>query len=183
MELDDLISTDADKVDRKREELRQRLLSGGSPSLVESARGEYGVEVIDIRLRRSNHPAAVREAIFDRIRAERNRKVTEYQSEGELLAADIESASKREVAEMEAAAKAEAIRLRGQADAEAERILGEASSKDPQFYAFLKKLEEYQRILGDGKTTLLLSTGRELFDLLMKPPPLPKDEGRRRKDE
>jgi membrane protease subunit HflC len=172
MELDDLISTDSDKVDRKREELRQRLLTGGSPSLVESARQEYGVEVIDIRLRRTNHPAAVREAIFERIRAERNRKVVEYESEGKRLADDIQSASEREVAEMKAAAQAEAIRLRGQADAAAERILGEAQSKDPQFYAFLKKLEEYQRIFGDGKTTLLLSSHREPFDLLMSPPPV-----------
>lgn len=170
MELDDLISTDPVKVDRERERLRQRLL-GGSPSLVESARNDYGIEVVDIRLRRSNHPAAVREAIFERIRAERNRKVAEYRSEGERLAADIKSASEREVSEMKATAQAEAIRLRGQADAEAERILSEAQGKDPQFYAFLKKLEEYQRILADGKTTLLLSTERELFDLLTTPPP------------
>jgi membrane protease subunit HflC len=151
---------------------------GGEPNLVKAARQEYGIEVVDIRLRRTNHPAAVREAIFERIRAERNVKVAEYQSEGERLAADIQSDSELEVAKKKAEAQAEAIRLRGQADAEAESILSEAQRKDPQFYAFLKKLEEYQRILGDGKTTLLLSTHREMFDLLTTPPPLAGQSGK-----
>jgi membrane protease subunit HflC len=170
MELDDLISTDASKVDQSRERLRQRLLGGGSPPLRESARESYGIEVVDVRLRRTNHPVAVREAIFDRIRSERAKKVAEYQSEGERLAAEIRSASEREVQEMKADAEARAIELRGQADAEADRIRNDAHRADPQFYAFLKKLEDYQRMLGDGKTMLLLSTHRELFDLLYDPP-------------
>jgi membrane protease subunit HflC len=175
MELSDLISTDPDKVDRERERLRQRLLTRGSPSLVEAARGDYGVEVVDVRLRRSNHPAAVRDAIFERIRSERSKKVADYQSEGERLAADIRSASEREVSRMKAEAEGHAIRLRGQADAEADRIRNEAQVKDPQFYAFLKKLEDYQRILGDNKSTLLLSTHRGLFDTLFDPPAPAKD--------
>ncbi len=121
-------------------------------------------------MRRSNHPVAVREAIFDRIRSERAKKAAEYQSEGERLAADIRSGSEREVAEMKSNAEARAIELRGQADADADRIRNEAQRADPAFYAFLKKLEDYQRILGDGKTMLLLSTHRELFDLLYDPP-------------
>jgi membrane protease subunit HflC len=170
MELDDLISTDASKVDRSREHLRQRLLEGGSPPLRTSALESYGIEVVDVRLRRSNHPVAVREAIFDRIRSERAKKVAEYQSEGERLAAEIRSAGEREVQEMKADAEARAIELRGKADAEADRIRNDAHRADPRFYAFLKKLEDYQRMLGDGKTTLLLSTHRELFDLLYDPP-------------
>jgi membrane protease subunit HflC len=170
MELDKLISTDPNKVDRTREQLRQRLLDGGSPALRTTARDDYGIEVVDIRLRRSNHPIAVREAIFDRIRSERAKKAAEYQSEGERLAAEIRSASDREIAEMKSNAEARAIELRGQADADADRIRHDAYRADPAFYAFLKKLEDYQRILGDGKTTLLLSTHRELFDLLYDPP-------------
>jgi membrane protease subunit HflC len=170
MELDDLISTDPEKVDRMRELLRKRLLDGGSPALRTTAHDSYGIDVVDIRLRRSNHPVAVREAIFDRIRSERAKKAADYQSEGERLAADIRSASEREVAEMKSNAEAKAIELRGQADAEADRIRNEAQRADPAFYAFLKKLEDYQRILGDGKTMLLLSTHRELFDLLYDPP-------------
>src|SRR4051812_5326722 len=75
MELDDLISTEPGKVDRERERLRQQLLNGSG--LVATARKKYGIDVVDIRLRRSNHPAAVRQAIFDRIISERNKKVAD----------------------------------------------------------------------------------------------------------
>jgi membrane protease subunit HflC len=172
MELDDLISTAPDKVDTQRRQLRDRLINGsaGGTSLRDTARTDYGIEVVDIRVRRLNHPAAVREAIFDRIRSERQKKAAEYQSEGERLAADIRSAADRRVKEIKAEADAEALRLRGQADAAADRIRNEAARQDPQFYAFLKRLEEYQRMLGDGKSVLLLSTHRELFDQLFHPP-------------
>ncbi len=170
MELDDLISSDSSRVDRQRERLRQRLLDGGSPSLRQTAKEDYGIEVVDVRLRRSNHPPAVREAIFERIRSERNKKAAEYLSEGEKLAADIRSTAEREAAKLKADAEARAVELRGEADAEADRIRNAAQQADPRFYAFLKKLEDYQKVLGDGKTTLLLSTHRELFDLLFDPP-------------
>jgi modulator of FtsH protease HflC len=173
MELDDLIAVGPGKVDRQRERLRERLLEGsdaGGRSLREVAREDYGIEVVDLRLRRLNHPAAVQQAIFERIRSEREKKAADYISEGQRLAEDIRSASDRRVSEMRAQAEAEAIRLRGLADAEADKIRNEAQSKDPQFYAFLKKLEEYQRMLGDNKSVLLLSTHRELFDVLFNPP-------------
>ena len=168
MELEDLISVDTSsdggrRVDAKRDELRQRLLK-------EMAGTDYGIEIVDIRLRRLNHPPAVRQAIFDRIISEREKKVADYRSQGEREAADIDSKSKYEVAKMSTEAEAESIRLRGQADATADRIRSDAALKDPQFYAFLKKLEEYQRILGDNKSVLLLSTHRELFDALFNPP-------------
>jgi membrane protease subunit HflC len=170
MELDDLVSVVPDKVKDKREALRKELLDGGATPLRESARRDYGIEVVDVRLRRTNHPAAVQQAIFARIVSERNKKVADYRSKGEQEAADIKSKSDRRVAELKSQADADAIRLRGQADAEADRIRNEAAAKDPQFYAFLRKLEEYQRILGDNKTMLLLSTHRELFDTLFQPP-------------
>lgn len=172
MELDDLINTDPQKVDAARERLRQRLLHGGASSqaLEALAESEYGIEVVDIRLRRSNHPKAVRDAIFDRIKSERSKKKAEYESEGEQVKQNIESEGKRRIDFLKAEAEAQSRRLKNVADVEAERILNEAHKKDPQFFTFLKKLEEYQRILGDNKTTLLLSTHRELFDLLFNPP-------------
>jgi membrane protease subunit HflC len=172
MELDDLINPDPQKVDAAREQLRQRLLHGGAgnQTLEALAESEYGIEVVDIRLRRSNHPPAVREAIFERIRSERSKKKAEYESEGEQVKQNIESEGKRRVEILKAEAEAKSRRLKNTADVEAERILNEAHKKDPQFFTFLKKLEEYQRILGDNKSTLLLSTHRELFDLLFNPP-------------
>jgi membrane protease subunit HflC len=170
MELDDLISTDDGRVDAKRDELRARLLDGGAQPLRQTAREQYGIEIVDIRLRRTNHPPAVRQAIFDRIQSEREKKSADYRSEGERRAMDIKSESDRKVSELRAEAEAEALRQRGLADAEADRIRSDAQRLDPQFYAFLKKLEDYQRILGDNKTLLLLSTHREIFDTLFQPP-------------
>jgi membrane protease subunit HflC len=172
LELDDLINTNPEKVDAAREQLRRRLLYGSAStaSLEKQAETEYGIEVVDIRLRRSNHPPAVREAIFERIKSERSKKRAEYESEGEQLKQNIESEGKRRVEVLKAEAEAKSRALKNAADVEAERILNEAHKKDPQFFTFLKKLEEYQRILGDTKSTLLLSTHRELFDLLFDPP-------------
>ena len=170
MELDELVSTEPNRVDDKREELRKRILEGGEQPLRETAREEYGIEIVDVRLRRTNHPPAVRQAIFDRIMSEREKKSADYRSQGEQQAADIKSDSDRKVAELRSEADAEAVRLRGQADADADRIRADAARQDPQFYTFLKKLEDYQRILGDNKSMLLLSTHRELFDALFNPP-------------
>jgi membrane protease subunit HflC len=172
MELDDLISTDPGKVDRERERLRERLLRGDGQGggLQDRALAEYGIEVVDVRLRRSNHPPAVREAIFERIRSERAKKAAEYQSEGAQKAEAVKSDAERKVRDLLAQARAEEQRVRGRADADADHVRNQAYLKDAEFYAFLKKLEEYQRILGDGKTMLLLSAHRELFDLLFGPP-------------
>src|SRR5262245_12061612 len=102
MELDDLISAEPGKVDRQREALRERLLHGGSDGadLRERARADYGIEIVDIRLRRSSYPPAVRDAIFQRIRSERNKKVADYESDGKKQAADITSAANRKAREI-----------------------------------------------------------------------------------
>jgi membrane protease subunit HflC len=179
MRMDDLISTDPDRVDHSLAELRRRLLTEGPPqspggtapvSLQERARGEYGIDLVDIRLRRTSHPLAVRNAIFERIRSERQRKVADYQSEGQRLAEDIKSAADRKYRETLADARAREQTLKGAAETAADRIRNEAHGKDVEFYTFLKKLEEYQRILGDNKTMLLLSSHGDLFDVLFKPP-------------
>jgi membrane protease subunit HflC len=171
MRMDDLVSTDSagdgrTRVDASVEQLRERLLA----SLRGHVRDEYGIELIDVRLRRFSHPAQVRDSIFDRIRSERQKKVTEFQSEGDRLARNIESQADAQVRETLAQAKADEERLKGQADAEAMKIRDQAHRQDPEFYAFLKKMEKLQNILGDSKTVLLLSTHRPVFEALFQPP-------------
>jgi modulator of FtsH protease HflC len=166
MEMEDLISTDRGKVEASMKKLRQHLLDG----LQLQAKQDYGIELVDLRLRRHSYPQAVRQAIFDRIISERNKKVADYQSEGNQLAANIKSEAERDSRYILTEARAREQELKGQADADADRIRNAAHSKDVEFYAFLKKLEEYQRILGDNKTVLLLSSHRDLFDLLFNPP-------------
>lgn len=167
LQMDDLVnSKEPDRVRTERDKLRSRLLE----RLSGPALSEYGVEIVDVRLRRVSHPAPVRQAIFDRIIAERERKAAEYQSLGEQESAKLRSDTDREVGTLRAKAEADSIRIRGEGEAEADRIRSNAQKADPDFYSFLRKLEEYQKILGDNRTTLLLSTHRELFDALFSPP-------------
>jgi membrane protease subunit HflC len=166
MELDDLINVAPGKVDDTMTKLRQRLMD----SLRERARQDYGIDLVDIRLRRHSYPPAVLPEIFTRIASERNRKVAEYQSEGEQRAAKIKSEAERDARNIVTEARAEEQRLKSEAERQADMIRNQAHGKDPEFYAFLRKLEEYQRILGDNKTMLLLSSHRAWFDLLFDPP-------------
>jgi membrane protease subunit HflC len=166
LEMDDLVSVEAGKVDGTMRALRRRLVD----DLKNQAREEYGIDLVDVRLRRHGYPPAVRPAIFERIASERNKKVAEYQGEGDQLAARIRSEAERDARQIVADARAREQQLKGRADAEADRIRNDAHARDPDFYAFLKKLENYQRILGDNKTVLLLSGHREWFDLLFNPP-------------
>src|SRR5262249_44092228 len=144
----------------------------GPGSLREQAREIYGIDLVDIRLRRTSHPPEVRDAIFARIRSERAKKVADYQGQGAVLAAKIKSQAELEARKTVTQDRAAEQEMKGKADAEADRIRNLAHSQDAGFYAFLKKLEEYQRILGDNKSVLLLSSHRDLFDLLFKPPAL-----------
>lgn len=172
MRMDDLVSIDpgpvpgTTRVDATIHKLRDDLLD----SLKKQAFDEYGVDLIDIRLRRISHPAEVRDSIFDRIRSERRKKVTEYQSEGDRQARNIESKAEAESRELLAKARFEEESIKSQADTEALRTRNQAQSQDPEFYAFLKQMEKLQSILGDNKATLLLSTHRSIFDLLFQPP-------------
>jgi membrane protease subunit HflC len=185
MRLDDLVSeAPASEVEARMSRLSERLLNGDSESgrlsgndLKRTARETYGIEIVDIRLRRFNYPAQVRDAIFDRIRSERNKKVADYQSKGAQWADAVRSKADAEAQVLLAQGHAAEQRLKGEADAEADRIRNEAQRQDVGFYTFLKKLSEYQRILGDNKSVLLLSGQRDLFDLLFKPPAPEKQAG------
>jgi membrane protease subunit HflC len=172
--LDDLISTGAKKkIDERMEEIRGRLLGRDSYGLHELARRDYGIELVDIRLRRFNYPPSVRSEIFARIVSERQKKVADYTTEGEEKAVDIESKARREARDIETRARAEKKRQEERANVLADAIRNEAQSKDPEFYTFLQKLEAYQTILSTGRDVLLLSGNHELFDMLLKPPRAP----------
>jgi membrane protease subunit HflC len=167
MRLEDLISTAPGQAEGKLEELRTDLLEAIRPH----ARREYGIELVDVRLRRFNHPGEVREDIFKRIRSERDKMAAEIRSKGETLAQNILSEAKEKASNILAKAQFEEATLKGQADTEAAMIRNQAHSQDPEFYVFLKKMENLHSILADkNKTVLLLSTHRGLFDLLFQPP-------------
>jgi len=166
--LEDLIAVaDEAAIDLRTERLRAQLLGDG---LREKVLEEYGIEILDVRLRRFSYPEAVRASIADRIRSERARKVADYESEGRKRAADILSAAERDARTTEAEARARRQVVEGQADVDADRIRNEAHARDREFYTFLQKLKAYQSLLSETRDVLLLSTKHPLFDLLLNPP-------------
>ncbi len=172
MALEDLIAVaDERGIDARSDRLRKQLLGDDAApeSVREKIRTEYGIEIVDLRLRRFSYPEAVRASIYDRIRSERSRKVADYESEGRKRAADILTAAEREARTTEALARAEKQRLEGQADVDADRIRNEAHAMDREFYVFLQKLKAYQAMLSETRDVLLLSTKHPLFDYLLTP--------------
>ena len=134
-----------------------------------TAAKELGVEVVDVRLRRFNHPVEVRPAVFDLIRSERKQVAAALRAEGEARYLAITSQADRERDAILAQADAEAERIRGQADAEATRLSNEAQARDPKFAEFLRTLESYKAIL-DDKATVVLSSSSPLLQLLTRGP-------------
>jgi len=178
--VDDLIGiAPAAEVESRMNRLRDRVLTGSNSAenLRGLARDAYGIEIVDIRLRRFNHPPGVRGEIFARIKSEREKKATEYRTEGMKLASDIRSLAEREAKDIDTEARSRAERLRKEADIKADEIRNQAQSQDRDFYVFLQKLQAYQKILGETRDVLLLSSKHPLFDLLLKPPKMERGTG------
>lgn len=133
------------------------------------ARGELGVEVLDVRLRRFNYPDEVRPAVFDLIRSERRQVAERLRAEGESQYQALRSRAERERDAIVARADAEAERIKGRGEAEATRVLNEAHARDPKFYEFVRSLETYRSIL-DDRATLVLSSASPLLRLLTRGP-------------
>jgi membrane protease subunit HflC len=134
-----------------------------------AARGELGIEVLDLGLRRFNHPLEVRPAVFDLIRSERRQVAARLRAEGEAQYTATTSQADRTRDAILAQADAEAERIDGQAQAESTRILNEAHGRDPKFYELLRTLESYASIL-DARTTIVLSASSPLLKLLTTGP-------------
>jgi membrane protease subunit HflC len=128
----------------------------------------FGIEVLDVRIRRADLPREVQESVFQRMRAERDRVAKQYRSEGEEEAAKIRAETDKEKTILLAKAYETAQKARGEGDAESTSIYAGAHGKDPEFYAFIRSLEAYDHAIGD-KSSLVISTGSDLFKYLGDP--------------
>lgn len=126
---------------------------------------QYGIELIDVMIKRVNYIDSVRLKVYDRMISERKRIAAEKRSMGEGEKAEILGTVDRKLKEVISKANEEALTIKGKADAEATRIYGLAYSKDPDFYAFQKTLESYQDIIGNN-SSLILSSGSDLYRYL-----------------
>lgn len=144
-----------------RNELVRSILAEASKGLPE----KYGIELVDVRIKRLNYIPSVREQVFDRMISERQRIAEQFRSEGEGEASRIRGETAMELAEISSEARRKAEIVRGEADAEATRVYNEAYSRDPRFYALLRTLESYERSLGPD-TVLVLGTDSDYFRYL-----------------
>lgn len=126
---------------------------------------EYGIEIIDVRIKRADLSQENERAVFDRMKAERERKAKQYRSEGEEEAVKIRAETDKQKIIILAEAYRESQTLKGEGDAKAVEIFAKAYQSEPKFYEFTRTLEAYEKVI-DDKTTLILSTDSELLDLL-----------------
>lgn len=147
-------------------------ITGDNPDTAQ--REDFGIEMIDVRIKRADFPEAVTASIYTRMRAERNRIAAGFRAEGEEEDRKIRAATDRERDVILAVAEQDSNRIRGEGEAEAISILADSLNKDPELFAFLRSLEAYQRVI-QGQDTIILSSDAPLFEYLAGP--IPKSAG------
>jgi membrane protease subunit HflC len=160
-DLDALISPNPEAV-RARQMLDQL-----SSDTDRRALAQYGIQVVDVRIKRINLPDQNKQSVYARMRAERERIARQYRAEGEEQALRIRADADRQKEEILSLAYKDAEKTRGEGDAESTRIYSQAYSRNPRFYKLLRTLEAYKKVL-DDKTTAILSSDSELLKVLMR---------------
>ena len=150
---------------------RQEILDivrAASDAAVKTPENDFGVEIIDVRMKRADFPEVTQQNIFSRMRAERERISREFRAEGQEERDKIEASANRERTIILADAQRQAQLTRGEGEAEAIKIFAEALEQDPEFYAFQRSLEAYKKFLTTN-TTVILSSEADLFQFLQDP--------------
>lgn len=129
---------------------------------------EYGIKIIDARIKRADLPKEVEASVYARMRAERERIAKKYRSEGNEEAAKIRAETDKQKVFILAEVYRKAEETKGEGDAEAIKIYAEAFEKNPEFYGFLRTLEAYKKFIREG-TTVVLESNSELFRYLGSP--------------
>lgn len=165
-------STFQDVVRDKREELMKRIAKQ-----VNKEGNEFGLEVVDVRIKRADLPDQNSKSVFERMRAERQREAAEFRAQGAAEANRIKATADREATVIEAEATRKGEELRGAGDAERNKIYAEAYSKDPEFFEFYRSMQAYERGLKSSDTRLLLSPDSDFFRYFSDPHGKPAASG------
>lgn len=130
---------------------------------------ELGMEVVDVRVKRTEFPEQVSDSVFDRMRQERARTASELRAQGAEAAEQIRAEADRQRTVTLAEAYREAEKVRGAGDAEAARIYAEAYRKDPEFFSFYRSIQAYRRSLGKDNDLLVLDKDSDFFRYMQRP--------------
>jgi membrane protease subunit HflC len=126
----------------------------------------FGIDVIDVRLRRADLPEGNTQAVYERMKAERQREAAQYRAQGAQQAQQIRADADRQRVEILADAQKQSQILRGQGDADSIKIYADAYGSDPNFFSFYRSLQAYRDSLSGSATTLVLSPDSDFFKYL-----------------
>ena len=157
-------ATFQDIVRDKREELMKRIAKQ-----VNDAGKDFGLEVVDVRIKRADLPSQNSKSVFGRMRAEREREAAEFRAQGEAEANRIRATAEREATIIKAEAQSKGEQMRGEGDAERNRIFNDAFGRDPDFFAFYRSMQAYENGITSKDTRMVLSPDSEFFRYFSNP--------------
>ena len=158
---DSIVSEEAlERIETGREQLTRSILAKAKVLAP-----QYGIEILDVRIKRTSYVPEVRNKVYERMIAERKRAAEKYRSEGVGKSAEIEGQIGKELKQITSEAYRTAQAIVGKADAEAVNIYAASYSRNPEFYSFMKTLETYRDTI-DDQTTLILTTDSDYYKYL-----------------
>ena len=128
----------------------------------------FGITIVDVRIKRADLPQANSEAIYKRMQTEREREAKEFRAQGAEMAAKITSTADKEVTVILANANKQSEIMKGEGDGKRNNIFAKAFGKDPQFFAFYRAMQSYEKALIGGDTSLILSPDSDFFKFFGK---------------
>jgi modulator of FtsH protease HflC len=151
-----------DKRDALMADIRDQMIGGAK---------RFGLDVVDVRIKRANLPAENAEAVFRRMQTERQQRAASYRAQGSQESQQIKAEADRKVTVILAQAQQQAEQTRGEGDGERNRIFAEAYGADPDFFAFYRSMQAYEKSFGDGRTRALISPKSDFFRYFSTPTP------------
>lgn len=153
-----------DIVRTRRDELMTKIRE-----LVNEQTYDFGIEIVDVRIRRADLPEANSQAIYRRMQTEREQEASEFRAKGQEVSRGIRAQADKDVTVLTAKAQRDSEIIRGQGDSCRNRIFAAAYGQDPDFFAFYRSMQSYETALGDEGTTLVLSPDSAFFKYLNAP--------------
>ena len=123
----------------------------------------FGISIVDVRIKRADLPQANSDAIFRRMQTEREREAKEFRAKGAEMAVTITSTADKEVTVILANAQKKSEIMKGEGDGQKNKIFADAFGQDPEFFAFYRAMQAYQKALIGGETSMILSPDSEFF--------------------
>ena len=154
-----------DKRDALMADIRDQMIAGAK---------RFGLQVVDVRIKRADLPAENSEAVFRRMQTERQQRAASYRAQGSQQSQQIKAEADRKVTVITAQAQQQAEQIRGEGDGERNRIFADAYGADPAFFSFYRSMQAYQNSFANGQTRALISPKSDFFRYFSTPTPAPE---------